>query len=185
MIPAALAAIGSGQVVGLPTDTVYGVGADPSNAGAVDLLFRLKGRRPDNPLGLLVATIDQAHEVAEMNDVGLELARLHWPGPLTLVMTSRIALADGVGDHGRNTIGVRVPDHAVAIDLLKVAGPLTVTSANTSGGPETHSDDEARAVFGNRVAVYLQGTCPGGTASTVVDVTGSRPVTIREGPITL
>lgn len=185
MIPAALAAIRSGQVVGLPTDTVYGIGVDPSDAAAVDLLFAMKGRRPDHPLGLLVATLDQVREVADVSDLGDELARRHWPGPLTLVLTSRSTMADGIGDHTRNTIGVRVPDHPVAIEFLNATGPLAVTSANVSGGPETHDDGEARKVFGDRVAVYLPGVCPGGTASTVADVTGTRPVIIRSGPVRL
>jgi tRNA A37 threonylcarbamoyladenosine synthetase subunit TsaC/SUA5/YrdC len=92
-------------------------------------------------------------------------------------------MADWVGDKQRRTIGIRVPDHEVARSLLERSGPLAVTSANESGGAETMSDREAREIFGDRVAVYLEGVAPGGEASTVVDATGTRLTVVRDGPV--
>jgi tRNA A37 threonylcarbamoyladenosine synthetase subunit TsaC/SUA5/YrdC len=92
-------------------------------------------------------------------------------------------MADWVGDKQRRTVGVRVPDHPAATELLGLSGPLAVTSANESGGEETMDDRAARDIFGDRVAVYIEGTAPGGEASTVVDATGSRLTVLREGPV--
>lgn len=183
MIEAALAAILDGHVVGLPTDTVYGIGVDPFNFDAVDRLFELKGRPQHKPIGVLVATVSQAAEIGEITEDAATLANRHWPGALTLVVTPKVVMADWVGDQQRRTLGIRVPDHPVARELLELSGPLAVTSANESGGSETMNDREARDVFGDRVAVYLEGTAPGGEASTVVDATGSGMKVIREGPI--
>lgn len=183
MIEAAVAAILAGEIVGLPTDTVYGVGVDPFQPDAVNRLYELKGRPRNKPVGVLVATSGQAEEIADLSDEGRELAVRHWPGALTLVVRTTVVMADWVGDRQRGTIGVRVPDHPVALDLLSVTGPLAVTSANVSGGKETMSDVEARDALGDRVAVYLVGNSPGGEASTVVDVTGGRLEVLRKGPI--
>lgn len=183
MIESALAAIHEGWVVGLPTDTVYGVGVDPFDFEAVTTLFDLKGRPEHKPVGLLVATVDQATEVADLSGEAAHLAGTHWPGALTLVVTPKVALADWVGDSQRRTIGIRVPDHDVARALLGQSGPLAVTSANQSGGEETMNHREARDIFGDRVAVYLEGEASGGEASTVVDATGARLTIIREGPV--
>jgi tRNA threonylcarbamoyl adenosine modification protein (Sua5/YciO/YrdC/YwlC family) len=183
VIEDAVAAILDGEVVGLPTDTVYGIGADPFNVDAVARLFELKGRPEHKPIGVLVATLDQAQEIGVIEGTAAELAARHWPGALTLVVTPKVVMADWVGDQQLRTLGLRVPDHDVARELLEVSGPLAVTSANESGGRETMSDREAREVFGARVAVYVEGTAPGGEASTVVDATGSDLTVIREGPV--
>jgi tRNA A37 threonylcarbamoyladenosine synthetase subunit TsaC/SUA5/YrdC len=90
-----------------------------------------------------------------------------------------------VGDPASSTVGVRVPDHRGLLDLLAETGPLAITSANLSGAPPALDHEEARAVFGDAVAVYLPGRCPGGLASTVVDVTGVTPRVLRPGPVTL
>lgn len=183
MISSALAAVRAGRIVGLPTDTVYGVGVDPFDPEAVARLYDLKGRPQHKPVGVLVATSEQAEEIAELGDRGRELAARNWPGALTLVVRPTVVMADWVGDRQRETIGVRVPDHPVALELLTLTGPLAVTSANESGGRETMNDVEARDLFGDRVAVYLKGTAPGGEASTVVDVTEERLTIIRQGPV--
>jgi tRNA threonylcarbamoyl adenosine modification protein (Sua5/YciO/YrdC/YwlC family) len=185
VIGEAIAAIRDGLVVGLPTDTVYGIGADPFDFEAVGRLFDLKGRPEGKPVGLLVASIDQAVEIGDMGEYATDLARRHWPGALTLIVSLRVVTADWVGDRQRHTIGLRVPDHPGALDLLRGAGPLAVTSANVSGGAETMDAAAARMIFGDGVAVYLEGVAPGGQASTVVDVTGVKPVVIREGPVSL
>lgn len=183
MIAAAVAAIHAGDVVGLPTDTVYGLGVDPIDDAAVAKLYELKGRPSHKPVGLLASSVEQASEVVELDDRASELAETHWPGPLTLVVRPSVVMADWVGDRQLLTVGMRVPDHPVAKELLTRTGPLAVTSANASGGPETMTDDEARAVFGDRVAVYLRGAAHGGMASTVVDCTGAEPTLIRRGPV--
>ncbi len=182
-VAAAVEAVRAGAVVGLPTDTVYGIGVDPLNGSAVTRLFDLKGRPEHKPIGLLVASVEQARMVGEIEGVAAELAAAHWPGALTLVVTPRVILANWVGDAQRSTVGIRVPDHPVALELLAVSGPLAVTSANHSGGAEARDDVEARATFGEGVAVYLPGVAPGGEASTVVDATGARLAVLREGPI--
>lgn len=184
-IARAVAAIQAGEVVGLPTDTVYGIGADPLNNMAVEKLFELKGRPEHKPVGLLVAGPDQAAMVGELPERARYLAAMHWPGALTLVVTPRIILADWVGDAQHKTVGIRVPDHPVAIELLEATGPLAVTSANESGGAEAQNDVDARAILGDGVAVYLEGNSPGGEASTVVDATSDRLTVLRPGPVVI
>jgi tRNA threonylcarbamoyl adenosine modification protein (Sua5/YciO/YrdC/YwlC family) len=179
----AIAAIRNREVVGLPTDTVYGIGADPLSEEAVARLYELKGRPELKPVGLLVASLEQAEILGEIEGVAADLASQHWPGALTLVVTPKVILANWVGDTQRRTVGLRVPDHAVAIELLSAVGPLAVTSANLSGGSESMSDEDARAVFGDLVSVYDEGMAPGGESSTVVDVTGSEIVVLRQGPV--
>jgi L-threonylcarbamoyladenylate synthase len=181
-IAAAVEMIRAGGVVGIPTDTVYGIGADPLNDEAVSLLFELKGRPAAKPIGILVASLEQAVSFGLIEGAALELARRHWPGALTLVVRPKVVLADWVGDKQTNTVGIRVPDHPVALELLEATGPLSVTSANLSGQPDASSDDDARRVFGDRVH-YVIGTSPGGEPSTVVDATGHRLVVLRQGPL--
>ncbi len=185
LVTQAVSAIRAGLIVGVPTDTVYGVGVDPTNLEAVKGLFDLKGRPAHKSVGLLAASFDQAAEVSVIEGSAADLGRRHWPGALTLIVRPRVVLSDWVGDEQRSTVGVRVPDHPVARDLLEKTGPLSVTSANLSGQPEVMSDVEAREVFGDRVAVYLPGICPGGEASTVVDVSGGKIVVLRDGPISV
>lgn len=183
MITAAVEAVREGLVVGLPTDTVYGIGVDPLNQEAVALLYRLKGRPANKPVGLLVATLAQADQIGEIRGEARRLAERHWPGALTLVVTPKVILPDWVGDSHRRTVGIRVPDHPVALVLLDAAGPLAVTSANLSGGAEALDAATARAVFGDQVAVYLEGVSPGGQPSTVVDATGPGLAVLRQGPL--
>lgn len=169
----------------MPTDTVYGIGADPFDFDAVARLFELKGRPPDRPVGVLVGSIEQAREIGQIEGAARVLAERHWPGALTLVVTPKVVMADWVGHQVLRTLGIRVPDHPIALELLAASGPLAVTSANISGGPESMSDDEARAIFGGLVSVYVPGKAPGGEASTVLDVSGAEPTVLREGPVTL
>lgn len=185
MIPDAVEAIKAGEVVGLPTDTVYGIGVDPLNPDAVEKLFVIKGRPANKPIGLLVATLEQAQTIGQLTDTALALARDHWPGALTLVVLPKVVLARWVGDAQAQTVGIRVPDHPAALELLSGTGPLAVTSANRSGGPELMDDLAARAEFGDEVAVYVQGVSPGGEASTVVDATTPRLKMLRPGPVTI
>jgi tRNA threonylcarbamoyl adenosine modification protein (Sua5/YciO/YrdC/YwlC family) len=182
-IDAAVAAVREGGIVGLPTDTVYGIGADPLNDQAVERLFEIKGRPEHKPVGILVSGIEQALTICEIEGAALELARMYWPGALTLIVTPRVILADWVGDAQAETLGVRVPDHPVAKALLSETGPLAVTSANRTGAREAMNDREARSILGDAVDVYMEGVCPGGEASTVLDARGNVPIILREGPV--
>jgi tRNA threonylcarbamoyl adenosine modification protein (Sua5/YciO/YrdC/YwlC family) len=184
-IEAAVAAVREGQVVGLPTDTVYGIGVDPLNAEAVGRLYELKGRPQGKPVGLLVASLNQAVAVGEIEGAARLLASQHWPGALTLVVRPKVILSSWVGDSQARSIGVRVPDHAVALGLLEIVGPMAVTSANLSGTPEAVDHREAEDVFGDSVRTYLPGSSSGGEASTVVDATGGALTVLRKGPVEL
>lgn len=182
MIDEAVEALEGGRVVGMPTDTVYGLAAHPDRPEAVERLYELKGRPDGKPIALLVGSMEQAAGFVVLDGAAAALARRHWPGGLTLVARAVRPFPEWIGDRGL-TVGVRMPDHDLALELLGRTGPLAVTSANLSGRPSTVGDVEARRIFGEAVACYLPGTCPGGTSSTVVDVTGPEPVVLRRGPI--
>lgn len=181
----AVAAIRNGEIVGVPTDTVYGLAVDPLQATAVQALFDLKGRPRHKPIGLLSDTLDHFRPLVDVTPILEELVAGHWPGPLTLVARSVVPLPDWVGDHARHTVAIRVPDHPLTRELLALTGPLAVTSANLTARRPAVSADAARASFGEAVSVYLAGVCPGGSSSTVVDVTVEPPRLLRAGPIDL
>ena len=182
-IEAAVAALRSGEIVGIPTDTLYGLGADPYRQDALEAIFVLKGRPQVKPLAILVASIEQAIGLAMFTDRALDLADEHWPGALTLVVPRLEATPEWLGNKERRTIGLRCPDHPKALDLLEASGPIAVTSANVSGQSAALSDAEARALFGDAVAFYLEGRAPGGRASTIMDLTEPEPLVLREGPV--
>ncbi|MBT8203165.1 MAG: threonylcarbamoyl-AMP synthase [Acidimicrobiia bacterium] len=179
----AVVALNAGRLVGVPTDTVYGIAADPWSKSGMAALFELKGRGPEHPIALLVADIDQARELCVISGAARRLAGEHWPGPLTMVLPAADGLPEWIGDRLRGTVGVRVPEHPVALELLNLAGGLAVTSANHSGAPPAIDHGEARAVFGSAVAGYLAGAGGNGLASTVLDVTVDPPVVLRAGPV--
>ena len=182
-IEAALKAIRGGRIVGVPTDTVYGLAVDPLDSAAVRSLFELKGRGAHLPLAVLVASLEQVEELVEVTRRVVDLVEPHWPGALTVILRSRVEMAEGVGDRVRGTLAVRMPDHRRLADLLARSGPLAVTSANRSGRPPALDARSARRALGDGVAVYLDGLCEGGRASTVVDLTRDPPVTLRHGPV--
>ena len=182
-INAAVEAIGNGEIVGFPTDTIYGIGVDPYSEGAIDGLYRLKARPSSRPLALLVASIDQALSLAEFTDDAVDLADEHWPGGLTMVLTRLAQAPPWLGDQKRRTVGLRCPDHPTALALLERTGPLVVTSANRSGESPAIDDVGAREILGDAVSIYLAGSSPGGRASTVVDLTEPSPLILRKGPV--
>lgn len=166
-----------GKVVGVPTDTVYGLATRHS---AQQELFRMKGRPAGKPIPVLVGSVNDVLDLAIFPPLARRLAETHWPGPLTLVLASRS------GAKPEQTVGLRMPDHPLTLELLALCGPLAVTSANRSGQPPARSDQEARAVFGTEVELYLPGTCPGGIASTVIEaLPGESPRVLRAGPVSL
>lgn len=183
MFDAAVGAIRDGKIVGLPTDTVYGLGIDPLNQDAMGNLFDAKGRPENKPIGLLVASVADARTIADLDGYPGQLGERFWPGGLTLVVPPRVILSDWLGDRQRRTIGIRVPDHPMSLEFLTMTGPLAVTSANRSGQAEVMDDVEAKSIFGDEVAEYLPGRSPGGNPSTVVDATGWRPIVIRQGAV--
>ncbi|MDE0130707.1 MAG: L-threonylcarbamoyladenylate synthase [bacterium] len=179
LLDRARALLAEGKVVGVPTDTVYGLA---THLSAQQELFAVKGRPPDKAIAVLVGSVADAMEMALFPRVARELADAHWPGPLTLVVSSK----GSTEEDGPTTVGLRMPDHPVALELLNLCGPLAVTSANRSGDSPAHSHVEARDVFGDRIELYLPGLCPGGVASTVIEALANRqPKVLRPGPISL
>ena len=178
----AVRALAAAQVVALPTDTVYGLAADPFTGGT-DRLFLLKRRPREQDLPVLVADEDQALELATaVPDSARRLMERFWPGALTVVLPRR---PDLVADLGADeaTVGVRCPAHPVPLALCRDHGPIATTSANLHGEPTAASAAEVAATFGDAVAVVLDGGLCVGAPSTVVDCTGREPRLLREGRI--
>jgi tRNA threonylcarbamoyl adenosine modification protein (Sua5/YciO/YrdC/YwlC family) len=182
-LAAVLAALDSGAVIGIPTDTVYGLGADAFCESAVEALFAVKRRPGVKPVPILVASPEQAARVAVLDGRARAAAAEHWPGPLTLVLPRVAGLPDWVGSEATESVGIRVPDHPAALEVLAVRGPLAVTSANRSGADPVLSAEEAADEFGDEVAAYVPGRSGGGLPSTVVDLTGPAARVLRPGPI--
>ncbi|MGB8213692.1 MAG: L-threonylcarbamoyladenylate synthase [Anaerolineales bacterium] len=179
----ALAVLRSGGLVAFPTDTVYGVGALVFDGAAVERIYAAKGRPVEKAIPVLLADpADLAKVTLQVPDTAGRLAARFWPGALTLVVPKHPCLPESVS--ATATVGVRVPDHAVARALLRAAGPLAVTSANLSGQASPSTAQEVFTQLGGRIALILDGgKTPGGTPSTVVDCSGSEPHVLREGPI--
>jgi tRNA threonylcarbamoyl adenosine modification protein (Sua5/YciO/YrdC/YwlC family) len=177
-------ALRRGELVVMPTDTVYGIAAEAFDPVAVEGLLKAKGRGRDMPPPVLVGSVRAATAlVMDLGDTGKDLIDEFWPGGLTIICRSSPTLVWDLGET-KGTVAVRMPLHAVALDLLKRTGPLAVSSANLSGRPPATTCDEAMAQLGDSVAVYLDGgPCPGDVPSTIVDLTGSVPRLLRPGVI--
>lgn len=179
-------AVQQGGLVVLPTDTVYGVGADAFDAAAVRRLLAAKGRGRDMPPPVLVsaATTLDALAVGVPAYARVLIDKL-WPGPLTVVCRQQPSLQWDLGDT-RGTVAVRMPDHELALDLLARTGPLAVSSANLTGKEAATDADEAEAMLGGAVEVILDdGPTPGSVPSTIVDATGETGRLLRLGAISL
>ncbi|MGB5110589.1 MAG: L-threonylcarbamoyladenylate synthase [Mycobacterium sp.] len=185
-LTSAISAVKGGGLVVLPTDTVYGIGADAFNSQAVAALLAAKNRGRDMPVGVLVGswhTIDGL--VYAVPPAARELIQAFWPGALSLVVRHAPSLHWDLGD-ASGTVMLRMPLHPVAIELLREVGPMAVSSANVSGLPAAVTAADARAQLADRVEVYLDGgRSPQGAASTIVDVSGPQPRVLREGPVTV
>lgn len=182
-LAAAVEALRDGLVVGIPTDTVYGLAVDPFAVGAADRVFEAKRRPRDVSLPVLVASVEQALSLATAVPPAAEaLMARYWPGPLTVVLPRRPGLAADLGDDDV-TVGVRCPDHPVPLALCAKAGPLATTSANLHGAPTSETADEVAAVFGAAVPIVIDGGRASGPPSTVVDCTGLEPRLLREGRV--
>jgi tRNA threonylcarbamoyl adenosine modification protein (Sua5/YciO/YrdC/YwlC family) len=186
MVMAAVSlALRRGDVVCIPTDTVYGLAVDPAIPGATQKLFDVKGRGRDVPIAVLVADADQAWSIAQLPlpDPALDLAARHWPGPLTIIVRRSAGWKADIGDD-RGTVGVRCPDHDLVRAWCRDVGPLAVTSANVHGAPTPPTAAEAGALLGPGAVVYDGGRLAG-TPSTVVDCTVDPPRIVRQGAIVL
>ena len=185
-LAAAATAVLSGDLVVLPTDTVYGVGADAFSPAAVSRLLAAKGRGREMPPPVLVGSVRAASALVEdLGSWGQQLIDEFWPGGLTIVCRAQRTLNWDLGDT-KGTVAVRMPEDPVALALLKETGPMAVTSANLTGQPAATTAQEAREMLGDSVAVYLDGgPSAGGQASTMVDLTGDVPRMLRSGAISI
>lgn len=172
-------------LVAFPTDTVYGLASLPFDAEHVERLYAAKGRNSSRAIAILVGRVaDLPLITSGMGKIAQVLAERFWPGPLTLVVSKNPRLPDVLSPSA--TVGVRMPDHPVALALLRATGPLAVTSANRSGMDNTFTAEEVMAQLSGRIHLVLDGgRVPGCVPSTVVDCTGAELVVLREGPISL
>ena len=179
-------AVQRGRLVVLPTDTVYGVGADAFSPQAVQRLLNAKGRGRHMPPPVLVSAKTTLEALAiGVPDWARALVEELWPGPLTLVLRQQPSLQWDLGE-ARGTVAVRMPDHEVALELLSRTGPLAVSSANRTGLPAATNADDAEAMLGELVRVILDaGATPGPVPSTIVDCTGEQGRILRQGALPL
>jgi len=184
-IAKALEVLRAGGLVAFPTDTVYGVGALAFDEVAVESIYNAKDRPAEKAIPILIGGTEDLDKVtAEIPAMAAKLAARFWPGPLTLVVPKQPNLPDVVS--ASPTVGVRVPDHPVARELLRAAGPMAVTSANISGQDSPKTVGDVNRQLNGRIPLILDGgETPGGVPSTVVNCLGTEPVILREGPVTL
>ncbi len=185
-IAAAVAAVLKGELVVLPTDTVYGVGADAFRPAAVQSLLDAKGRGRDMPPPVLVGSVRAANALVEdLGPYGQELIDEFWPGGLTLICRASRSLKWDLGET-KGTVAVRMPQDQVALDVLAQTGPMAVSSANLTGQPAATSAESAREQLGDAVEIYLDGgPCETDMPSTIVDMTGDMPRLLRGGAVSI
>ncbi len=184
-IPFALQVLQNGGLVAFPTDTVYGLAADPFNSVAIERLYAAKERDMSKAIAVLVGEVEQLAQITPGLSTQAEaLAARFWPGALTLVVSRRPELPAQLS--ALPTIGVRMPDHSFALNLLQASGPLATTSANRSGADNPLTAADVLDQLGGRIELVLDGgTCPGGVPSTVVDCTIPDVRILREGAISV
>ncbi len=182
-IQRALEVIRLGGLVAFPTDTVYGLAANPHSAAAIDKIYAAKDRDMSKAVAVLIGDPGHLLDIAaSLTPSAEKLAARFWPGALTLILPRRADLPANLSAYP--TIGVRMPDHLFAIQLLTAAGPLATTSANLSGASDAKTAEEVSAQLDGRLDLILDGgTCPGGVPSTVVDCTGADVRILRQGAI--
>lgn len=182
----AVTALRSGQLVVLPTDTVYGIAADAFDPDAVAGLLAAKGRFRDSPPPVLIGAVATLDGIArDVSDVGRALVAAFWPGPLTIVCNEQPSLTWDLGD-AVGTVAVRMPDHPLALELLRRTGPLAVSSANRTGRPAAVTADDAEHQLGDAVDLYLDdGPCVSSRPSSIVDISGDAPRLLRAGALSL
>jgi L-threonylcarbamoyladenylate synthase len=185
-VDAAVTAARAGELIVLPTDTVYGIGADAFIPAAVTTMLAAKGRGRNMPPPVLVGTARAAAAlVDDLGAFGQDLIEEFWPGALTLVFRASPTLLWDLGDT-KGTVALRMPLHSVALDVLKQTGPLAVSSANRTGQPAATTADQAQGQLGEAVSVYLDGgPCVDNIPSTILDLTGTIPTLLRAGAISV
>lgn len=185
VIQYALDVLRNDGLVAFPTDTVYGLAAPVNNVDSIDRLYIVKGRNSTKAIAVLLGEPDHLDQVAvNLSESAQKVAQHFWPGPLTMIVPRHPTLPDVLAP--LPTIGVRVPNHPVALALLKAAGPLAVTSANISGKSNAMTAKQVLKQLKGRIHLIIDGgRTPGGVPSTVIDCTTPEPVILREGPITL
>lgn len=175
--------ISAGNVVALPTETVYGLAADATNAIAVRKTFELKHRPADNPLIVHIANPGQIEDFSDFKSDELSLlTEAYWPGPLTVILPKKSSVMDVV-TAGLDTVALRMPNHRDALAVIQKAGPVTAPSANRSGRPSPTRPDHVAADFGYEFPIVDGGICYIGLESTVLDLTGEKPTVLRPGKI--
>lgn len=184
-IPQALEILNSGGLIAFPTDTVYGVGSLAFDGKAVESIYAAKDRPVEKAIPVLIGDESDLEKVGmDIPDITHKFASRFWPGPLTVLVPKKPSLPESVS--ATETVGVRIPDHEVALALLRAAGPMAVTSANISGQPSPSTAQEVFAQLNGRIPLIIDGgKTPGGVPSTLVDCTGATIEILREGPISL
>jgi L-threonylcarbamoyladenylate synthase len=182
-ILSALEIVLSGGLVAFPTDTVYGVGSLAFHQKAIESIYVAKDRPMEKAIPVLIGDNDDLIKVAEEIPIfAMKLINRFWPGPLTLLIPKKLTLPEAIS--ATSTVGVRLPDHDVARALLRLVGPMAVTSANISGQPSPTTAQQVFEQLNGRIAMILDGgKTPGGIPSTLVDCTGEEIKILREGPI--
>lgn len=182
-ISQAVAILTNDGIVAFPTDTVYGLAAHINSVTGIELLYKAKQRAPAKAIAVLMSAADDLETVAaQISPAAQRLAETFWPGPLTLILPRHPDLPAVLG--AQPTVGVRIPAHPDALALMDITGPLAVTSANLSGEANACTAQAVYAQLAGRVRLILDGgTTPGGTPSTVVDVTTPQLQILRPGPI--
>ncbi len=185
-LEAAVAAVLRGELVVLPTDTVYGIGADAFRPAAVAELLAAKGRGRHMPPPVLVGSVRAATALVEdLGPYGQQLIDEFWPGGLTLICRANRSLKWDLGDT-KGTVAVRMPQHPIALELLKETGPMAVSSANLTGAAAATTAENAREQLGDAVQVYLDGgPCEDNVPSTMVDLTDDMPRLLRSGVVSI
>jgi L-threonylcarbamoyladenylate synthase len=183
MIARALAVLNKGGLVAFPTDTVYGVGALAFDGQAIESIYVAKDRPVEKAIPVLISDAEELDKIAvDIPHTAQTLASRFWPGPLTILVPKRADLPPSISS--TSTVGVRVPDHDTARALLRAAGPMAVTSANTSGAQSPATADEVYHQLRGRIPLIIDGgKTPGGMPSTLVDCTNPELEILREGPI--
>ena len=182
-ITTALEILLSGGLVAFPTDTVYGVGSLAFHEKAIESIYAAKERAIEKAIPILIGDSPDLTRVADQIPLfAMKLVARFWPGPLTVLVPKKPTLPEVIS--ATPTVGVRVPDHDVARSLLRLAGPMAVTSANLSGQPSPKSAQQVLAQLNGRIAMIIDGgETPGGVPSTLVDCTGQEIEILRDGPI--
>jgi len=181
----ALDALRNGRLVAFPTDTVYGLGALAFDGKAVELIYLAKDRPVEKAIPVLIWDVTDLEKISDdIPDLARRLASRFWPGPVTVLVPKRPTLPEAIS--ATSTVAVRVPDHSVARDLLRVAGPMAVTSANISGQASPSTAEEVFAQLNGHIDLIIDGgRTPGGVPSTLVDCSMDEIKILRAGPITL